>query len=119
VEFLFWRIAEVMIPDGMSQEQGGVATETESRAQKAWKVVLYNDEDHTYDYVVEMLVHVCRMAREQAFRCAVEVDLEGRTVVHYGGHSDCARIAAQITSYGPDHRLMRSRCGMNCSVEGL
>lgn len=99
--------------------QGGIATETESKSQKAFKVVLFNDEDHTYDYVVELLVHVCQMAKEQAFRCAVEVDLEGRTVVHYGSHADCLKIAAQITSYGPDHRLMRSRGGMNAEVQAF
>lgn len=102
---------------GQTETQGATATET--RTQKAFKVVLFNDEDHTYDYVVEMLTHVCRMAKEQAFRCAVEVDMEGRTIVHYGSHEECARISAQITSYGPDHRLMRSRSGMNSEVQGF
>ncbi len=108
-----------MNPDNQPAEQGGVATASETKTQRSWKVVLYNDEDHTYDYVVQMLTHVCRMAKAQAFRCAVEVDLEGRTIVYYGSQSECAKISGQITSYGPDHRLMRSRSGMNSSVEGF
>ena len=108
-----------MSPEIQPFEQAGVATAEETKAQRGFKVVLFNDEDHTYDYVVEMLTHVCCMAKEQAFRCAVEVDLEGRTIVHYGGHEACARISAQITSYGPDHRLMRSRSGMNSEVQSL
>jgi ATP-dependent Clp protease adaptor protein ClpS len=106
-----------MSPENQPAEQGSVATAEETKPKRSCKVVLYNDEDHTYDYVVQMLTHVCRMAKEQAFRCAVEVDLEGRTIVYYGSHAECARICAQITSYGPDHRLMRSRSGMNSEVQ--
>lgn len=32
---------------GQTETQGATATET--RTQKAFKVVLFNDEDHTYD----------------------------------------------------------------------
>jgi len=84
---------------------------------RRWKVVLYNDEDHTYDYVVAVLVAVCAMAREQAFRCAVEVDLTGRTTVFYGPQEECARISGKINTWGADHRLLRSRGSMNSAIE--
>jgi len=95
-----------------------VQEEVKTKTLRHWKVVLYNDEDHTYDYVVSVLVAVCGMAKEQAFRCAVEVDLCGRTTVFYGSHEDCKNVAAKINSWGPDHRLLRSRGSMNSAVEG-
>jgi ATP-dependent Clp protease adaptor protein ClpS len=94
-------------------------TETEPRTQtlQPCKVILFNDEEHTYDYVVEMLVHASRLSRENAFRCAVEVDLTGRTIVHYGTRQECEGVVARITAYGPDHRLPQSMSSMKAEVQ--
>ena len=98
----------------------GEETETEPRTQTSepCKVILFNDEEHTYDYVVEMLVHASRLSRENAFRCAVEVDLTGRTIVHYGTREECEGVVTRITAYGPDHRLPQSMSSMKAEVQG-
>ena len=104
-----------MISDPKESPETGV--ETEPRAERACKVLLYNDEEHTYDYVVEMLTHTCRLARMEAFRCAVEVDLTGRTIVFYGSRAACTNVADKIRAYGPDHRLPQSMTSMRAEVE--
>ena len=95
-------------------------TETESQTQTSepCKVILFNDEEHTYDYVVEMLTHASRLSRENAFRCAVEVDLTGRTIVHYGTREECEGVVTRIAAYGPDHRLPQSMNSMNAEIQG-
>lgn len=103
-------------PQAKIQEYIVPETKSETAALKVWRVVLFNDEEHTYDYVVEMLQAVCHFNREQAFRCAVEVDLTGRTIVFIGKKSACETIAAQIHTWGPDHRLLHSRGSMQCAV---
>lgn len=100
-------------------EQGESETETLAKPALNWKVVLFNDEEHTYDYVVEMLTQVCRLSRENAFRCAVEVDMTGRTIVFYGTRNVCEGTQAKITAYGPDHRLPQSMTSMNAEVQAL
>ncbi len=100
-----------------SDTQSDVLTDVRTKVQRNWKVVLYNDEEHSYDYVVMMLVAVCAMSREQAFRCAVEVDLTGRTVVFFGGQEECANVSGKISTYGADHRLVKSRGSMRSAVE--
>ena len=104
---------------GESTPEGGKDTATDTLTQTAtpFKVVLFNDEEHTYDYVVEMLTLACKLSRDNAFRCAVEVDLTGRTVVYYGSQSDCGKIRSQIMVYGPDHRLPQSMGSMNAEVQ--
>jgi ATP-dependent Clp protease adaptor protein ClpS len=92
--------------------------ETEPKEARACKVILFNDEEHTYDYVVEMLSHACGLAREKAFRCAVEVDLTGRTTVYFGSRPACAAVVAKIHAYGPDHRLPQSMSSMRAEVQG-
>ncbi len=101
------------------EEAGSVDTETLAKPAVNWKVVLFNDEDHTYDYVVEMLTSACKLSRENAFRCAVEVDMSGRTIVFYGSHTDCDDVCSKIISYGPDHRLPQSMASMNAEVQSL
>jgi ATP-dependent Clp protease adaptor protein ClpS len=99
------------------EQEAESATDTLAQTAAPFKVVLYNDEEHTYDYVVEMLTHVCRLSRDNAFRCAVEVDLTGRTVVYYGSRSECQSMCSQILAYGPDHRLPHSMASMNAEVQ--
>lgn len=101
------------------EKQSGSLIEEETQTWEApkYKVVLYNDEDHTYDYVVEVLTKTCQMGRAQAFRCTVEVDLSGRATVFMGGKKACKDVCDKILNYGPDHRLMRSLGSMQAAVE--
>jgi ATP-dependent Clp protease adaptor protein ClpS len=97
---------------GESTESG-----TLTQVQLTSKVVLFDDEDHTYDYVVEMLTHCCEMPRDKAFACAFEVDMTGRTIVFYGDTEACKTVCRKILTYGPDHRLPRSMGSMNAEVQ--
>ncbi len=106
-----------MNPQEDPQQRESTATETQALAH--YKVVLFNDEDHTYDYVVDMLTKVCGLSRTQAFKCAVEVDLSGRTIVFYGDRESCDQKADKINSFGPDHRMPRSMGSMRAEVEGI
>ncbi len=99
------------------EEQGDVSTETLTKPAHNYKVVLFNDEEHTYDYVVEMLTSVCKLSRDNAFRCAVEVDLTGRTIVYYGTQADCEKVCSQMLRFGPDHRLPQSMSSMSAEVQ--
>jgi ATP-dependent Clp protease adaptor protein ClpS len=105
-------------PKELPEADAEVGTETQTRAERGCKVVLHNDEEHTYDYVVEMLVHACKLTRDKAFRCAVEVDLTGRTIVFFGSRPACSAVVAKVHAYGPDHRLPQSMSSMRAEVEG-
>jgi ATP-dependent Clp protease adaptor protein ClpS len=103
-----------------TETETGEDTETkpQERAERACKVILFNDEEHTYDYVVEMLSHACGLTREKAFRCAVEVDLTGRTIVFYGSRPACMGVVSKIHAHGPDHRLPQSMSSMKAEIQG-
>jgi ATP-dependent Clp protease adaptor protein ClpS len=102
-----------------TETEGETNTETLAKPSLNWKVVLFNDEEHTYDYVVEMLTSACKLSRENAFRCAVEVDMTGRTIVFYGTRSDCEAVCGKILAFGPDHRLPQSMASMNAETQSL
>lgn len=96
-----------------------VDVEQDVRLMPRWQVVLLNDDDHTYDYVIEMLAAVFQMTVEQAFRCACEVDAAGRSVVDTTTRERAELKQEQIHAFGPDPRLPRSRGSMSAVIEPL
>lgn len=82
-----------------------------------YRVVLLDDDDHTYDYVIEMLQKIFIFSLDQAFRHAEEVDNCGRTVLLTCELPQAEFACTQIQSYGPDWRLPRSKGSMSAIVE--
>jgi ATP-dependent Clp protease adaptor protein ClpS len=82
-----------------------------------YNVVLLDDDDHTYDYVIEMLQKLFFCTESDAFRHAVEVDTTGRTVVITCRLSEAEFGRDQIHAYGPDWRMPRSKGSMRALVE--
>ena len=106
-------------PDRMSNPS--VAPESEVIEQDQlvplFRVVLLDDNDHTYDYVIEMLQRIFIFTLDQAYRHAEEVDRCGRTVVITCELPQAEFARDQIQSYGRDWRLERSRGAMSAVVE--
>ena len=94
-----------------------IENDTTSRVQPLYHVILLNDEDHTYDYVVEMLVKIFKMSEATAFGHAVEVDTKGTTIVLTCELSKAELKRDQIHAYGADWRLARSMGSMAAIVE--
>src|ERR1700729_635152 len=82
-----------------------------------YRVVLLDDDDHTYDYVIEMLQKIFIFTAEQALRHAQEVDATGRTVLITCELPQAEFARDQVQSYGPDWRLPRSKGSMSAVIE--
>ncbi len=89
----------------------------EVRIAPRWHVVLLNDDDHTYEYVVEMLGKIFNKTPERAFLHACEVDATGRTIVDTTSKERAELKVEQIHAYGKDPRLPRSKGGMSAEME--
>ena len=94
-----------------------VEDEVIDRLESLYNVVLLDDDDHTYDYVVEMLVKIFKFTETVAFRHAVEVDTQGRTILLTGPLGEAERKRDQIHAYGADWRLPRSKGSMSAIIE--
>lgn len=92
-------------------------TKESEKTEPLYNVVLLDDNDHTYEYVIEMLMEVCGLSKKSSYEMACEVDFLGRVVVYTGNKKEAERKRDQILSYGPDWRLERSTCSMNATVE--
>src|SRR5689334_5669593 len=96
-------------------------TETVEREREQmvplYRVVLLDDNDHTYDYVIEMLQKIFIFSLDQAYRHAEEVDRCGRTVLITCELPQAEFARDQILAYGPDWRLQRSKGSMSAIIE--
>lgn len=89
----------------------------QDRLTPLFNVVLLDDDEHTYDYVIEMLVKIFCHSREAAFRHAVEVDTDGRTVVLTCEREQAEFGRDQIHAYGADPRMPISKGSMSAVIE--
>src|SRR5580765_600655 len=83
----------------------------------AYNVVLLDDDDHTYDYVIEMLQTLFVFSQDQAFRPAVEVDTHGRTILLTCTLPEAEFARDQVHAYGPDKRMPQSKGSMSAVIE--
>lgn len=51
-------------------------------------LVLWNDDVHTFDYVIKALVDICRHTVEQAEQCAILVHCHGKCAIKHGSYSE-------------------------------
>ncbi|MFO0945911.1 MAG: ATP-dependent Clp protease adaptor ClpS [Planctomycetota bacterium] len=54
---------------------------TKKKRQPRYNVILLDDNDHTYDYVIRMLVKLFGFTEEKSYQFACEVDSQGRVIV--------------------------------------
>jgi ATP-dependent Clp protease adaptor protein ClpS len=80
-------------------------------------VVLLNDDDHSYAYVIEMLRVVFGYEPERGYQLAREVDSQGRVIV-LTTHKERAELKRdQIHAYGKDTRISHCRGSMSALIE--
>ena len=84
--------------------------EKKPRRQPRYQVVLWNDDDHTYAYVIVMLMELFGHPAEKGYQLAKEVDLKGRTVVLTTTLEHAELKRDQIHAFGRDG-LIEGCCG--------
>jgi ATP-dependent Clp protease adaptor protein ClpS len=76
--------------------------EERTKRQPPYNVVLLNDDDHTYEYVITMLQQLFGYPREKGFLMACEVDSSGRVIVLTTTKEHAELKRDQIHAFGPD-----------------
>ena len=82
-----------------------------------YNVVLWNDDDHTFEYVMRMMRDLFGHTKEQGRKIAVTVHLQGRAIV-YTSHLELAELKRdQILAYGADKFISNCKGSMWATVE--
>ncbi len=91
--------------------------ESEDELARLYHVILLDDDDHTYEYVVEMLCKVFSFTEEKAYNHTVEVDTKGHTRLITCSLEEAENKRDQVHAYGADWRLPRSLGSMAALIE--
>lgn len=59
-----------------------------------YKVILYNDDVHTFDEVIEQLIKATGCSYDQARKYAFEAHVKGKAVVFSGELSECLKVTS-------------------------
>lgn len=69
---------------------------------KQYAIVVFNDDDHTFEYVVESFMKVFKYTAEKCLELAITIHKEGRALVWSGMLEHAELKVDQIKSCGPD-----------------
>lgn len=87
------------------------------RLAPQYHVILHNDDLHTYEYVIRMLMQLFGKTTEQAFHHACEVDVTGITIVETTTLERAELKRDQIKAYGKDPLMLASPGSMYATIE--
>ena len=101
------------------------STTTQPREKKVQKieglppydVILLDDDDHSFEYVVRMLKTLFGHPLEKGYRMAMEVHTTGRVVVATTNLEQAELKRDQIHAFGPDPLVPRCKGSMSATVE--
>ena len=87
------------------------------KKQPRYHVVLWDDPDHSYEYVVLMMKQVFRRPIESGFQIAKEVDTSGRAICLTTTLEHAELKRDQIHAFGKDELIARCKGSMSATIE--
>jgi len=113
--------------DSPMQSQVTTTTESSSKSkgekrekrqkQPKYHVILLDDSEHSYDYVVLMMKQLFRLPIEAGFQIAREVDKAGRAICLTTTREHAELKRDQIQAFGKDELVARCKGSMAALIE--
>src|SRR5262249_13120642 len=91
--------------------------EEKTKRQPPYNVVLLNDDDHSYEYVIIMLQQLFGHPPEKGYQMAKEGDTSGRVIVLTTTMEHAELKRDQIHAFGPDPLIARCKGSMSATIE--
>lgn len=94
-----------------------IAQRPKPKQQPRYNVILWNDDDHSYQYVVLMMKDVFRYPVEKGYLIATEVDNSGRAICMTTTMELAELKRDQIHAFGRDSLIPRCKGSMSATIE--
>lgn len=92
-------------------------TKQKPKRQPRYNVILWDDTDHSYDYVILMMKQLFRYPIERGYQIAKEVDHSGRAICLTTTLEHAELKRDQIHAFGKDELVAGCKGSMTCSIE--
>jgi ATP-dependent Clp protease adapter protein ClpS len=84
---------EVQVKPGSSPGvEAEEQTEVEDSVDTPWRLILFDDDIHTFDEVIHQLIKALGCSVEKAKEMTFEVHNKGKTLVYEGAFEECLKI---------------------------
>lgn len=90
---------------------------TPPKKQPRYHVILWNDDDHTYEYVIRMMKDLFAHPPEKGFKIALEVDTNGKAICLTTTMEHAELKRDQIHAFGRDALSAKSKGSMSATIE--
>ena len=100
-----------------SQPKSATDPTSRTRRQPPYHVIVLNDEEHTFEYVIELLTKLFGHSILIAEKLTWQIHNSGRAIV-LTTHKELAELKCeQVLGYGPDPRMSISKGPLGCYIE--
>jgi len=104
-------------PDQAEQTQTKPADRTEPKKLPPYNVVLLNDDDHSFEYVIVMMGQLFGYSVTRSFRIAEQVHTSGRSIVTTTTKEHAELKRDQIHGFGADPMVASCQGAMRAVIE--
>jgi Uncharacterized conserved protein len=84
----------------MATEFGNTQTENEVcltiDSEEGNELIVFNDNIHTFDYVIKALIEVCALSYEQASNCTNIIHYKGLCAVKHGSYDVLSKMCKAL-----------------------
>ncbi|HVU85745.1 MAG TPA: ATP-dependent Clp protease adaptor ClpS [Pirellulales bacterium] len=109
--------AAIDVPVADTVEERKTRQAKKPKRQPRYNVILWNDDDHSYPYVMVMLQELFGHQLEKGYQLACTVDTAGRAVVLTTTREHAELKRDQIHAYGKDDLIAGCQGSMSASIE--
>jgi ATP-dependent Clp protease adaptor protein ClpS len=101
------------------KEKEAADSKKQPKRQPRYNVVLWNDDDHSYDYVIQMMRELFGYPDVKGELIAEEVDKQGKAICLTTTMEHAELKRDQIHAYGKDRYIARCQGSMAASIEAV
>ena len=108
-------VASVAEPVVTTKKKTGNARKP--KKQPRYNVILWDDNDHTYDYVIRMMQSLFGHSYARGYELACAVDRDGRTICLTTTLEHAELKRDQVHAYGADKLIAKCKGSMFATIE--
>ncbi len=60
------------------------------------ELIVFNDDVHTFDYVIDCLQSICGLSKQQAVNCTNVIHYKGLCVVKHGSYDELKKMCSEL-----------------------
>jgi ATP-dependent Clp protease adaptor protein ClpS len=100
----------------MGNTKSATMDEISTKRQPPYNIVLHDDDDHTFDYVIAMLQELFHHTKTKSTQLAKELDESGDVVVKTTTKEYAEFLQDRVHAYGPDKLIPQCSGAMTCTI---